>query len=410
MIRGTDTDFYVKGCISVQMRGQNMERFINISAQRDLPIKHLKSDKNGSMIFYTTPDAWKEMKSIVKKTGVSLKIISRNGLPFLLYRNRTRKLLVCGLCFFFLMIYGLTFYIWDISFEGNHRFTDEELLNYMQSIPVMNGMKKKQVSCEQLEIGIREHFNDVTWVSAEIRGTRLIVHLKENEETSVMAEKDEDPCDLIARTSGTIVKTVIRRGFCQVKEGDTVEEGDLLVDGTIPITDDFGTVMESYEVCSDAEIYAVTTHKIEERIPLTETIEVRTGKKRSGVFIGFMDHHMYLMMPKHLWSRQGGSQWEYIAGQKQLHILEDFYLPIYIGKITAYEYEASERNYRKEEVEEMAGSCYQEYIEKLQEKGIQILGNDGKIEQSESGWQITGTLTVIEDIAMKVPSVEDKSG
>ena len=45
-------------------------------------------------------------------------------------------------------------------------------------------------------------------------------------------------------------------------------------------------------------------------------------------------------------------------------------------------------------------------MEKLTEKGIQILGNDGKIEKSESGWTITGTVTVVEDIAKEVPVPE----
>lgn len=45
-------------------------------------------------------------------------------------------------------------------------------------------------------------------------------------------------------------------------------------------------------------------------------------------------------------------------------------------------------------------------MEKLMEKGIQIIGNDGKIEKSESGWQIQGTLTVIEDIASEMPVLQ----
>ena len=45
-------------------------------------------------------------------------------------------------------------------------------------------------------------------------------------------------------------------------------------------------------------------------------------------------------------------------------------------------------------------------MEKLQEKGIQIIANEGKIEKGESGWKIQGTVTVIEDIAGSVPIPE----
>ena len=50
----------------------------------------------------------------------------------------------------------------------------------------------------------------------------------------------------------------------------------------------------------------------------------------------------------------------------------------------------------------------EEYMEKLEEKGIQILGSDVRIERSESHWTIHGTLTVVEDIAKESPIPEDQ--
>ena len=45
-------------------------------------------------------------------------------------------------------------------------------------------------------------------------------------------------------------------------------------------------------------------------------------------------------------------------------------------------------------------------MENLSEKGIQIIGNDGKIEKSESGWILEETIHVIENIASPVPIQE----
>ena len=46
-----------------------------------------------------------------------------------------KKFLSHFICFF-LLLYGLSFFIWDISFEGNLRFTDQTLLHYMETLPV----------------------------------------------------------------------------------------------------------------------------------------------------------------------------------------------------------------------------------------------------------------------------------
>ena len=69
--------------------------------------------------------------------------------------------------------------------------------------------------------------------------------------------------------------------------------------------------------------------------------------------------------------------------------------------LSAYEYVPYESTYTEEEVLSVCQMNLQEYLEKLSEKGIQILGSDGKIEFNESEWTYTGTITVIENIAIE---------
>lgn len=396
---GKDRRFFWLGGVKVEIKGLNIERFFNIAAQRGILVKDVGTEH--AVIFWTTPSDFKRMKPVARKAGVVLRIRGRYGLPFFLYKNRTRKFMGAGTCFFFLLLYVMSLFIWDISFEGNLRFTDETLLHYMEEIPVVCGMKKTDISCEDLEASIRNHFTEITWVSAEIKGTRLIVRIKENEALLAPLIADTKPCDIAASREGIIVRTVVRSGFSQVKAGDAVSAGDLLVDGTIPIYDDSAALVNSHEIHADAEIYAQTVHTIQTSYPATRTEKTRTGKNRYGVFFKVFGHTFYVLMPAY-----GDSDWEFIMEQEQLKIFEDFYLPVYLGRISAYEYVPYEKNYTEKEISFICEEYLQEYMEKLSEKGIQILGSDGKIEQGESGWQIKGTLTVIEDIAKEVPIPE----
>ena len=134
------------------------------------------------------------------------------------------------------MLYGLSFFIWDISFEGNLRFTDQTLLHYMETLPVACGMRKSAVSCEELEESPRNQFAEITWVSAEIKGTRLTVRIKENEAMLSPVEPDRTPCDLTAEKDGVIERCVVRNGLLKVRAGDPVAAGDLLVAGRSPFT------------------------------------------------------------------------------------------------------------------------------------------------------------------------------
>jgi len=381
--------YLIEGRVKVEMTGHNKERFLNISSKRELLIEQVDQTH-----FLTSPKDFKKMKDVARKTGVRLRVRGRQGLPFFLYRNRKRKLLGIGAGVFLMLLYFSSFFIWDISYEGNRRFTDDMLFRYLETVPVYYGMRKANISCEELEAGIRNAFAEITWVSAEIKGTRLIIRIRENEVMMEPEVPDEAPCDLVAERGGTIKEIIVRKGISNVKIGDVVEKGTLLVDGTIPIYDDSEILVNSHEIHADADIYAETVHSFKKKIPLSRTEKVRTRFVRKGGYIRILENPFYLILPS------GGEHlWEIVMEQNQVHLLEDFYLPIYYGGICAYEYDEYERYYTQEEVEAIGKEYLQEYEEKLSEKGIQILGSDGKIEFNESGWTFTGTMTVIENIA-----------
>ena len=59
----------------------------------------------------------------------------------------------------------------DIHFQGNHHYTADTLVRYLDTQDVRYGMKKKKINCEELEAGMREAFPQITWVSARVSGT-----------------------------------------------------------------------------------------------------------------------------------------------------------------------------------------------------------------------------------------------
>ena len=392
---------FFKGGVQAEITGLGRERFFNIAARRELFVTGIGTDRDGHVLFWTTGEDYKKMKPAARKAGVRLFLRKKYGLPFFLFRNRKRKPLAAGFICFFLLLYGLSFFIWDISFEGNLRFTDQMLLHYMETLPVACGMRKSAVSCEELEESLRNQFAEITWVSAEIKGTRLTVRIKENEAMLSPVEPDRTPCDLTAEKDGVIERCVVRNGLLKVRAGDPVAAGDLLVAGRIPIYDDSENLVSSHEIRADAEVYARTVYETEKKLPLTYEVKSRTGRVRRGAFFSIFGRTFYFLMPAY-----GDASWEFFMEERQLRLFEDFCLPVYGGLVTALEYVPYERAYTKEEVSAEKDRYMEEYMEKLQEKGIQILANDGKIEKGESGWKIQGTVTVIEDIAGPVPIPE----
>ena len=418
-----------EGSVKVRIEGRGIERFFNIAAQRGIMIEKIETKeipaaehdrhdnrvekneleneerKQGKTVcFQTSPKDFKRLKAIARKTNVLLRITEKHGFPFLLILGRRRSLWVGGLAAFFLLICLSSFYVWDISFEGNHRFTDETLLHFMATVPVQCGMRKSRISCTELEKRIRNAFPGISWVSAELTGTRLTIHLRENNRILQARLEPESPCELTAGTDGTVTRIIVRNGKARVKVGDTVKAGDVLVSGELPLYDDFETLVKINKVHADAEVYAKTTRTVEWKRPETKEIRARTGKRRRGIFFKLLDLEFCFLMP----DLKKESTWELFMEEFQLKLSKNFYLPVYGGILTAEEYVPYEKVLTEAEISESADRYLNEYLQNFTEKGIQILGSDVRIERSESHWTIHGTLTVVEDIAKESPIPEDQ--
>ncbi len=439
-----------EGSVKVRIEGRGMERFFNIAAQRGITIteietkeqeseKQVRSEKrrqsreihaaeyshrqyhkkmsvlremnmkkimrNGKTVyFWTSPRNFKRLKPIARKTDVRLRITEKHGFPFWLLLGRRRILWVGGLAAFFLLLYSSSFHVWDISFDGNRRFTDETLLHFMNEVPVRCGMRKSQIFCADLENRIRNAFPEISWVSAELTGTRLTIHLRENDGILKAETEPETPCELTAGTDGTVTRIIVRNGKARVKVGDTVKAGDVLVSGELPLYDDSETLVKTNKVHADAEVYARTVKTVTWKIPDTEEIRARTGKRRRGIFFKLLDLEFCFLMP----DLKKESTWELFMEEFQLKLSKNFYLPVYVGILTAREYVPYEKVLTKTEVSDAADRYLNEYMQNLTEKGIQILGSDVKIERSGSHWKIHGTLTVVEDITKSSPIPEDQ--
>ncbi|MEG0369916.1 MAG: sporulation protein YqfD, partial [Hungatella sp.] len=226
-----------RGYVYVCMSGFEAERFFNLCAANGIELwEVIYQEKNYQ--FYMTLPGYRASKFLMRKANIRLRILRKMGLPFFLYRNRRRKLSLLGMLMCILLFYSMSLFIWDISFEGNTRYTDEMLVQYVNRHDIHYGMRKSQISCDKIEAGIRNEFSEITWVSAQFSGTKLFIKVKESEVLSIIPVKDETPSDLVASDSGTITKMMVRSGIAQVSIGDAVEKGQVLVSGAIPVTND----------------------------------------------------------------------------------------------------------------------------------------------------------------------------
>ena len=333
------------------------------------------------------------LKNCVRGAGVRLRICERRGLPFFLRRNQKRWYAAAGFFSFFLLLYIMSLFLWDIHFQGNYHYSADTLVRYLDMQNIKYGMKKKNVDCEALEAGMREAFPQITWVSARIEGTRLILNIQEG---IIQKEinSNTSPCNLIADKDGVITDMIVRRGIPVKKPGDSCKKGELLVSGELHIMNDSQEVLRKEYVHADADIFISRQISYYQEFPLKYRTEIPAGKKKKEMYFRF--GHWYLGLHPALHTGQ-----KRITEEIPLRITENFILPVWIGWTETTDYTVKEETYTRKEAEKEAVRRFHQYEKKLLQNGIKISENHITTRLTESLCITGGTLLIIEQTGEK---------
>ena len=266
---------WLQGYIRLCVAGYSPERFLNMCCFHNLFIWGLEPTEKGYEMYMSISD-FRKLKPIIRKTHTKVTLEGRYGFPFFLAPYSKRKLFFAGLFLCAVLLRAYSLFIWDIHFEGNERYPDTTLAEFLESEGVAPAMLRSRVDCPGIVKAIRKEYNDIVWVSASIDGSRLKIQVKENEDT--FPEKDasvvpdggeEKPVDLIASADGVVTKIVTRSGVPQVHVGDTVKKGDILVLGRVEVVNDSQEVVSYQYHRSDADVFADTQMEYTDTLPLT---------------------------------------------------------------------------------------------------------------------------------------------
>ncbi len=383
-------EFYRKGYVRLRFWGEDPERFLNLCAYHKVPVWNLVS-REKMYEMNTSVEGFRRLKGICRKSRVKIKIIGKHGLPFFFYRNKKRKAFFLGFFLGLGILFLLSRHIWNIHVEGNVYNSTQTILNYLEELDVRHGVLKKDLDCSYIAAQMREKFPDITWVSAKISGSRLILEIKENGALEKSKEAENTvPVDLTAQTSGTIVSMVTRQGTPLKRQGDTCAAGEVLVSGRLDIKNDRGEIIGYEYTQADGDIYIQHDLEYYQEFSMDYEKPVYTGEKKKGLLLQLGDYYLRL---------EGKSPWEdydRVTSLHQIKVTENFKLPVYYGSVTDYAYEERTFTYSESEARQKAEENLNRLLESLEEKGVQISGNHVKIEIQGKTCTARGTLTVIE--------------
>ena len=333
---------------------------------------------------------FKKMKPIVYKTKLHPQIKRKKGLPFYIERMKKNWTFYTGFLLFFFLLYFLSTFVWQIQFQGQVTYTKETLLKTVNSLQVYRGMKRNRLPCDVIEKSIRQKHPDISWVSAEEKGSLLVISIKEAN-PEVGRERAGRFCHLVAEKSGIVKKIVVNRGVACVKPGQKVKKGQILISGIVPVTADDETVVDKMGVVAKGEVLLVCDSKFSKEIPVKVCEKEYTGKKIYQT--EYEINHKTFVIKNPIKRFNNAKKYDIIT--TILPKWEDLPIPFTFTKrkkeFREYTFVIRKRN-RKELFKE-GKRLYQKLLRQCRQDGLEILSKEAKItKQNEKIWLISGQI------------------
>ncbi|MBO7196306.1 MAG: sporulation protein YqfD [Clostridia bacterium] len=153
-----------------------------------------------------------------------------------MWKGYTHKAaLLLSLALMTALVLFLSCVVWDIRVEGNSTVTDGEIILGLSDCGLQIGDLWMGINRSRVEAEFLDKYEDLSWININRRGCVAYVKVIEadvhNEPQSEISPKYSN---IVSKSDCIIEEITVKSGTANVRVGDAVKKGDLLVIGVLP--------------------------------------------------------------------------------------------------------------------------------------------------------------------------------
>ena len=397
---------YIFGYVIIKITVDKPEKFINAIINLNIRFRDIKriQDKHGNDALIIKIGARfahePALAQVAKDTRTRCEIIKRVGVRYFLERHKNRLGLYTGILTGLILIYGSTFFIWEVKIIKSDYPADHEIIEMLEKMGVKNGARIKNIEPSEIQARAILARPDISWLAVNIKGTIANIEIKYRE-PAVEIVDTESPANIIASKSGKIIYLDVYEGTPVVLLDDTVKKGELIISGEIE-----SQVLGVRVTHAAGKILAETSRVLEIKVPLDIIKKEYTGSvsRKNKLNIFGKSVNLYLT------GRTGAEKYDRIKSSSDVSLFGRVKLPMKIMRTEYLEYKMSELSLSEAEAEQIALDKIEQIIAErfeADENIIEITGRsyEGKLVSSEDGveyFHAVSVVDLIENIAQEV--------
>lgn len=306
---------FIRGYYVITVEGIGIERFLNHLIRNSIKVYNVKKINNTKIEFCVDRQDIREFKKVYRGGNYDIKVKQKTGIPFLIKRIYKHKgMWICAIASLILLMLTSQF-VTDIYIQVPEGIKSEEIRKELYESGLKPGVYKKGIDRKEIRDEIMLKFDEVAYVSINVKGTNIFVTVTKKAET-LKTEEQSNYCNIIAQKNGIIERVIPRSGSAIKSTGDIVQKGDILINGA--------------STKSIPEVWASTFYEVTKSASYEDTVKQKTGKKKNVYTIKFYDKK-YTMRRKIEYK-------DYEIENKEYKLsLGDYTLPLKIKASTFYE-------------------------------------------------------------------------
>ena len=221
--------------VTYEVRGLNLDRLINFAKKKGFTLYDVKKYGNKRLIVSVSLKESKNFFAITKELCYNIKKVRENGVYYPLLKLSRSLGVVIGAIIITLTAIYLDGVILSVSYFGSGSIYHREVEEYLKSRGVTKYALFSDFSLSALEDEILSANERLSFVSCKKVGSRLQVELALSKEP--VQKLNSNIYSLCSDCVGVVEDIKIYRGTALVQKGQTVEKGQVLVDGYTEIKD-----------------------------------------------------------------------------------------------------------------------------------------------------------------------------
>lgn len=284
------------------------------------------------------------------------------------------------------LVFWLQGHIWFISVSGNQTVPTEQILWTLEENGVGFWTETEKLDMNVLRNAVIDDLPALRWITVNTQGGFAQVEVRERAEKPVLS-RDASPANIVARKSGVIEAVHASGGTSQVKPGDVVTQGELLISGVSNLDK---TLLLTR---AQGEVTARTWNSVSAIMPNHMVKKRYTGQSWTGWSVSFGKKTINFCKTSGISYRE----YDKIRKSVSLALPGGYTLPVAFTKTVCREYIPEAVPVEPEAAETAMTAAAERQLKQEMVAGV-ILSKDLALERFSDGYRLTGVAECREEI------------